>query len=176
MNCHTFRCRHVLYVDDLVSGVELVEMRRHVSECPDCARRDANVRRALMLVRSIRPIEVSADFRDRLLARARLATTLPQRAPRVTMRRRLAAAAAIVLALGYAAWDSGVSLNRAPLQVPPVVASVPEPPPEPINSAVLAGPVIVASFSTGLTLWPAAILAEQGSDYFVHAALAQTGP
>jgi hypothetical protein len=32
--------------------------------------------------------------------------------------------------------------------------------------------VIVASFSTGLTLWPAALIAEQGSDYFVHAALA----
>jgi anti-sigma factor RsiW len=172
MNCRTFRRRHVLYVDDLVSGVELAELRRHVSECPDCARRDANVRRALMLVRSIRPIELSADFRERLLARIRLAATVPELAPRVSTGRRLAVAAAIFLALGYASWDYAARRDRAPLELAPVIASIPEPPPEPAHSPVLASPAIVASFSTGLTLWPAALVAEQGSDYFVHTALA----
>lgn len=176
MNCRTFRRRHVLYVDDLVSGVELAELQRHVSECRDCARRDANVRRALMLVRSIRPIELSADFRERLLARIRLAGDLPETAPRFSTSRRLAAAAAIFLTLSYGAWDYAARRDRAPLELAPVVASIPEPPPEPVDSHVLASPIIVASFSTGLTLWPAALIAEQGSDYFVHTALAQSGP
>jgi anti-sigma factor RsiW len=176
MNCRTFRRRHVLYVDDLVSGVELAEMRYHVSECPDCARRDANVRRALMLVRSIRPIEPSAGFRERLLARVRLAASVPQGEPRASLGRRLAAAAAIVVALGYGAWDAGVTLDRAPLQLAPVIASIPEPLPEPVDSPMFGSPVIFASFSTGLTLWPAALIAEQGSNYFMHAALGGDSP
>jgi hypothetical protein len=47
----------------------LVAAERHVRECDACAGHDTAVRRSLMLARNLPPIELSADFADRLARR-----------------------------------------------------------------------------------------------------------
>jgi hypothetical protein len=69
MHCREFRDKHVAFVDDLLPIVEMERMRRHLLTCPACARQDTRVRRGLMLVRNLRPIETSPEFMTRLNAR-----------------------------------------------------------------------------------------------------------
>ena len=55
--------------------------------------------------------------------------------------------------------------------LPPVVASVPEPELTPITTSA---PAIVASVSAGLTIWPAALFAEQVPVRFAQSKLELT--
>lgn len=170
MNCRTFLKRHCAFVDDTVSGVELAEMRLHVSSCRKCALHDARVRRALLVVRNLPQIEPSAGFRE--ILRARLAATViaPDGSAIVTTGRLLAAAAILIAATAYLAREHGLRRDVAPLSFPPVVASAPELSPSPVGSPVAETPAIAASFSAGLAVWPAALVAEQAPVYFVNAA------
>jgi hypothetical protein len=52
------------------------------------------------------------------------------------------------------------SQSTAELRLPPVVATVPEPEP---STAPVASPVYVASFMTGMPVWPAVMHAGQAS-------------
>jgi len=54
------------------------------------------------------------------------------------------------------------------LVMPPVIASIPEPELTPITTST---PAIVASVSAGLTIWPAALFAEQVPVHFAHSKL-----
>jgi hypothetical protein len=54
------------------------------------------------------------------------------------------------------------------LVMAPVVATVPEPELTPITTST---PAIVASVSAGLTIWPAALFAEQVPVRFAHSSL-----
>jgi hypothetical protein len=54
------------------------------------------------------------------------------------------------------------------LMMPPVVASLPEPDLTPITTST---PAIVTSVSAGLTIWPAALFAEQVPTRFAHSKL-----
>ncbi len=171
MDCREFCEQHVAFVDDTLAGIELVRMQRHIAECESCAKHDAKIRRALLLIRNLPSIELSADFSERLEARLKechsehlLATT-----QRNLKRGAIAATLASAVMLGYI----GTTLYHrtdAPrdLVMPPVVASLPEPELTPITTST---PAIVASVSAGLTIWPAALFAEQVPVRFAHSKL-----
>src|SRR5262249_47927668 len=61
--------KHVAYVDDLLTAVDMDAMRAHLGWCTNCARQDTSVRRSLLLVRNLPVIEPSPDFMVRLNAR-----------------------------------------------------------------------------------------------------------
>jgi anti-sigma factor RsiW len=174
MDCREFCEQHVAYVDDTLAGIQLVRMQRHIAECESCAKHDAKIRRALLLFRNLPSIEPSSHFSERLEARLRecqsdhaLAST--QRNLRYGA---LAATLASAVMLGYI----GTTLYHraeAPrdLIMPPVVASIPEPELAPITTST---PAIVTSVSAGLSIWPAALFAEQAPVRFAHSQLELT--
>ena len=169
MHCRDFKEKHVGFVDDTLAGVELVEMRRHLDECPSCAEMDTRVKRALMLVRNLPPVEVSPEFMSRL--NARLADCCEMEAPARIIRKRITAAVTLVAAamIGYIA----ITLDRverpSDLMMAPVIASTPESEMAPIASPP---PAIVASVPAGLAIWPAALFAAEAPVRFAHARVA----
>ncbi len=174
MDCREFCDQHVAFVDDTLAGIELVRMQRHIAECESCAKHDARIRRALLLFRNLPSIEPSADFSERLEARLRechgehlLATT-----QRNLRRGAIAAALASAAMLGYIGTTLYHSTDAPPdLLMHPVVATIPDPELTPITTST---PAIVASVSSGLTIWPAALFAEQVPVRFAHSRLELT--
>ncbi|MFL5489651.1 MAG: anti-sigma factor family protein [Nitrososphaeraceae archaeon] len=173
MDCREFCDQHLAFVDDTLAGIELVRMQRHIAECESCAKHDAKIRRALLVFRNLPPIEPSPNFSERLEARLKechidhLETT--QRSLRLGA---VAATLASAVMLGYI----GTTLyhhSDAPrdLVMPPVVASIPESELMPITTST---PAIVTSVSAGLTIWPAALFAEQVPVRFAHSTLELT--
>jgi anti-sigma factor RsiW len=168
MDCREFCEQHVAFVDDTLAGIELVRMQRHIGECESCAKHDAKIRRALLLFRNLPSIEPSADFLQRLEARIHrechredlFATT-----QRNLRRGAIAATLASAAMLGYIATTLYHSDPPRDLVMPPVVASLPEPELTPST------PAIVTSVSAGLTIWPAALFAEQVPVRFAHSKL-----
>src|SRR5262249_1901135 len=69
MDCRGFRSKHVAFVDDFLSGEEVVAMQRHLLECEQCSAHDTKIRRALLLFRNLPTVEPSSDFYSRLNAR-----------------------------------------------------------------------------------------------------------
>src|SRR4051812_6743642 len=69
MDCRAFRENHVGFVDDVLPGMDMEAMHRHVQDCVRCARHDLAVRRGLLIVRNLPSIEPSADFMVRLSQR-----------------------------------------------------------------------------------------------------------
>jgi hypothetical protein len=193
MDCRSFRRHHLAYLDNTLPGELLVAAECHVIECEGCARHDTAVRRALMLARNLAPIEPSADFQARLEARLRteLASGAGARrrddamggldgidgmdrralihraldaASATGTRTRAAALAAGLLLLAYAA---GATLDMDPdaLDEAPAVAALSAP-----ETAVeFATPDLVTSASTGVSVWPAALLADQVPAQFMGA-------
>jgi hypothetical protein len=70
--------------------------------------------------------------------------------------------------LGYIGTTLFPSEAPHDLVMPPVVANIPEPELTPITTST---PAIVASVSAGLSIWPAALLAEQVPIRFAHSSL-----
>jgi hypothetical protein len=185
MDCRSFRKHHVAYLDDLLPGELLVAAERHVRECAECSAHDTSVRRSLLLVRNLPPVELSDDFAARLAARLDdvrcgrcevpddvPADWAPTRAEllRATLassrtRTRLAAVAAGLLALTYVGSRFRDVGRDGDVELPPVVATMPETP------LVLAPPMLVTSASTGIPVWPAALLADQTPTNMVDAQL-----
>jgi len=190
MDCRSFRRHHLAYLDNTLPGELLVAAECHVIDCEGCARHDTAVRRALMLARNLAPIEPSADFQARLEARLRAElatggarsprgddfvggadrTALIQRALGAASdaagpRTRAAALAAGLLLLAYAA---GATLDVDPDETTrraPAVATLPAPAP----AVEIATPDLVTSASTGVSVWPGALLADQVPVQFVGA-------
>ena len=165
MDCREFREKHLQFVDDTLAGVELVGMQMHVTECEECARQDAAVRRSLMLFRNLPRIEPSADFSRRLEMKLREAKRVDASLLQNGRTRTLGAAVAITSAVMLA--YIGVSLRQidAPqaIVMPPVVAlamAVEQP------NIGDPGPEMIASVPAGLPLWTAALFAEQTSVHF----------
>jgi hypothetical protein len=157
MRCSEFRDLHCSFVDDTLAGVELVRMQRHAAECAECAKLDAGVRRSLMLVHSLKPIEPSADFSHRLDARLR-ECRLHQAHASAGRFRTVAVIGAIasLIMIGYVAETMKAADQRMPeIVLPPAIAMAVPPDTTP-------APSIVASVSTGIPIWPAAVLVEQG--------------
>lgn len=174
MDCRRFRKLHVDFVDDTLPGVAMAAMRRHLRGCAACAEHDTRVRRSLLLFRNQPRIEPSPEFRARLSARLREIGPLDVEASiDAALRRRpafwrphgaagLFSAAAGLLAAGLLVFVATGSGPSQPLPMPPVVASIPEPAPEP-----MASPVLLASVPSGITVWPAVLMAEQAPMHFV---------
>jgi hypothetical protein len=158
MDCRTFRKLHVAYLDDTLPAVLLVQAERHVRECGTCAAHDTSVRRSLLLARNLPTLEVSDDFAERLARRiddvrcgrcdvpddAVPFDWAPSRAELLraafsgaATRRRVAAVAAGLLALTYAGGQVFGRGDGGDVELPPVVASVPEPLPVVVPSALL---------------------------------------
>jgi hypothetical protein len=165
MDCREFCDQHLAFVDDTLAGIELVRMQRHLLECESCAKHDAKIRRALLLFKNLPSIEPSADFYPRLEARIKSCQhdDLFVTTQRSMRRAAVVAAVASAIMLGYI----GTTLYPdAPgdLMMPPVVATVPELELSPLTPST---PAIVA-VSAGLTIWPAALFAEQVPVGFAH--------
>lgn len=170
MDCREFSEKHVSFVDDTLAGVDLARMQRHVAECQRCAIQDTKIRRSLMLVRSLPSIEPSAGFSARL--HAKLHASMPaQLAPpgfRKTARLGLSLAAAAML--GYIAMTLYQVETPRDVLMTPVVATLPAPELTPGTTDA-----IVASAPAGVTIWPAALLAEQAPVHFARATFADAG-
>jgi len=168
MDCRDFRDKHTLFVDQLCSALDENEMRQHMLVCARCSRHDTVVRRSLMLVKSLPSIDVSPDFRARLEARLRAAT------PPVPARRSIAGSFASFLALaagiGFVAYLAADVVRRgtpSEIHLPPVVASLPE-----LEQSPVATPALVATVPTGMSVWPAIMVASQAPIHFVAAEMA----
>jgi anti-sigma factor RsiW len=165
MHCREFRERHLPFVDGTMSEADMVAMQRHLNECDECARHDTALRRGLLVFRNLAPVELSADFAMRLHARLR-ALSQPSQAAQLFGAPGMGAlvAAASVVALGFVAasmlhWTE----MRRDLVLEPVIATSPA-----LQSPIIDYPFVAAS-STGMPMWPAAVLAEQATVHFVHA-------
>lgn len=169
MDCRTFHARHVGFVDDVLPGIEIVEMQRHIAECPPCARHDALIRRSLLVFRNMPRIECSPGFTERVSDRIRALNDAPPARPASFSTQRTVLTA--LLAAGVMA-VAGVSLfARAdePLRHPPVVAMVPAQE-EMADQSLVASHAMLASVSTGIPIWPAALMAEQAQIQFANSA------
>ena len=168
MDCKAFARLHSGFIDDTLPGVEMAAMREHLALCPRCATKDSEVRRALLVLKNLAPIEVSTGFQDRL--NARLAADVPgspvrKRGIEVGPMKWAAAAALLIAAVGVRNWPA-IRGDGAPSRLPPVIASVP-----PVTEAALdeTAPTYMASMSTGIPMWPALMLAEEGPLRFAAA-------
>jgi anti-sigma factor RsiW len=170
MDCREFCDQHLAFVDDTLAGIELVRMHRHLAECENCASKDAKIRRSLLLFRNLPSIEPSAGFAGRLESRLREC----QHEQLVHTQRNLrygaiAATLASAIMLGYIGTTLfGQANGPRDLVMAPVVASVPEPEFTPITASA---PAIMTSVSAGLSIWPAALFAEQVPVRFAHSKL-----
>jgi len=165
MDCRDFREQHLCYVDDTLPGVELVRMQMHLTECPECARHDATIRRSLMLFRSLPRIEPSPDFSKNLERKLRDAKLADSAAVRTSRTRRLGTAVTVSSALMLA--YIGFSLRQVDtpqdIVLPPVVAlaSIAD-----TQMSSSPAPEMLAAVPAGLPLWTAAFFAEQTPVHF----------
>ncbi len=165
MDCRKFRGQHAQFADDICSDLEAFEMRSHMRYCPECDRYDTVVRRSILLVRNLPAIRPSPDFNARLADRIRLearngamaSATPPQLAQWVAL-----AAAVTVLALGV----TKVFAKAQPdiYRMAPVVASKPLRSTSPFGTSGL-----VATVPTGMSIWPAIMMASQAPAHFATA-------
>jgi hypothetical protein len=148
----------------------MAAMRDHLTECARCARRDAEVRRALLLLRNLPPVKVSDGFQDRLRARLTAEGPAPSAGkPRDFGVVKWGTAAALTIAIvGVTSWPENENRNESPIRLPAVFASAP------VNILGAEGesaPAYVASMSTGIPMWPALMLAEEGPLRFAAAGM-----
>jgi len=182
MDCREFRSKHVAYVDDLLAAVDMEGMRAHLGRCSACARQDTAVRRSLLLVHNLPPIEPSPDFMLRL--NARLADIGPP-SRHVVARRSLffsmpavGTFAAVAAGIGVVAVLSFKTTHTvAPTATPSVAtadlaAQITNAPIPPFDSlplvssfagagpdvAPLANEAYVAAVPTGIPIWPAVLM------------------
>ncbi len=158
MDCREFQDRHLAFIDNTLSEVELVSMQRHLVECVRCGQHDTAIRRGLLVFRNLPTIQPSSDFAERLNNRLRQAHSADVRAElyRGPGAGSFMLAAAGVVAVGFlAAGLLNWSEPQLPPTLPPVIASRPELPSPIVSQAY------VASASAGVPVWPAAMLAEQ---------------
>ena len=123
-----------------------------------------------MLVRNLPAIEPSPGFRARLDASLRAIAAEPAVPMSPPMRFSLRAFGAVAAGIVIATFIADDFLRRAePAEVtmPPVVATLPQS--EPIQTAT---PAMVAAVPTGMSVWPAIMLASQAQVQFVAAELA----
>lgn len=80
MNCKSVQSRLSAYLDREMNGDELLQVRRHLSNCPDCREEEESLRTLRRLLAEAPIPEPPADLADRLTARVL--------AERVEVRRR----------------------------------------------------------------------------------------
>lgn len=173
MDCREFRRNHVAFVDDLLPGIDLVRTQRHLLECEACARHDTLVRRALLVVRNVPNIQPSAGFSERLETRLRAvrAERRPTELHTVASRGTLATFAALATGVAAAAILGfamlGVGRAHGDPRLPPVIASIPAG--HEVESLPIPASAIVASASTGMSVWSTVFAAEQAPFHLASA-------
>ena len=181
MDCREFRNKHVAFVDDLLSAVEMDAMRRHATACSRCARLDTAIRRSLLLIRNLPLIEPSADFQRRLNARiaelgpvARVGFVAPHRAmPAIAA---FVALAAGMAAVAYMTVRTATYFSPTPVPGAPTVAStlrVPLPA-QPAPIVPVPNAAFVASVPTGIPVWPAMLMLGDAPLRFANAEFSET--
>ncbi len=137
LSCRQFRRLHAEYVDAMLSHDAAAACQTHLDSCADCAAHDVRIRRSLMALQALRPIEPSPDFHARLAARIARAESMPPRRPWRGSAWRTAGAllAASVALIAYAAMPSR---TPAPVRLMPVLARAPQPAAVPTAPAVKA--------------------------------------
>jgi hypothetical protein len=170
MDCREFRNKHVAFVDDLLPAVEMDALHRHLRMCSRCSRQDTVVRRSLLLVRNLPPIQPSPEFMSRLHARldqlgpASQFDAVPPR-PFASSMGAFAALAAGIAAVAYMAVETSHYYAPEPASsVPPVVATLPEEP----AALPVADAAFVASVPTGMPVWPAVLMVGQAPMRFAN--------
>lgn len=164
---------HDAYVDATLSGFDVDRMSRHRHCCPECARIDTRVRRALLVARNLPTIQPSAAFGTRLqvrlateraslqLARHEGGTTSQWSWHPLSLGTFSAIAAGVIVAAGLAGAVTFATTPEATvIRLVPVVATRPEAEPS------LATPTMVASVPAGMPLWPAVLVAQQAPWHF----------
>jgi len=168
MDCREFRENHTLFVDQMCSAVAEAEMRAHMQQCQSCSHHDMVIRRSLMLIRSLPSIELSPDFRMRLEARLRAVSPVrPTRRTLAVSYATFAALAAGVAFITLLAVDVARRSTATDIRLAPVVASVPDSEPSPVATSAL-----MATVPTGMSVWPAIMVASQAPIHFVAAEMA----
>jgi Putative zinc-finger len=172
MDCRAFRENHVGFVDDVLPAIDMEAMHRHLRSCGRCARHDLAVRRGLLIVRNLPPIEPSADFMSKLSERiAELQSTgamEPAAAYRLTTGGFAALAAGLTL-FAYATLEAKNHFGAPEtLTLPPVVATAPASPAPPLSA-----PAYMAAISTGMPLWPAVLMADEAPRQMANVELQQ---
>jgi putative zinc finger protein len=173
MDCRQFRDKHVAFVDDVLPATEMRAMQQHRAVCAGCSRHDTAIRRSLLLVRNLRPIEPSPDFVAKLnkrLAQLGPAAQIDVVSPRPLLppSAAFAAIAAGVIVVTYMAIQTSHYFAR-PIETPTVaVASEAAPvlPPLEPGPAPMANAAFMASVPTGIPLWPAVLMAGQAPMHF----------
>jgi anti-sigma factor RsiW len=169
MDCREFRNKHVAFVDDLLPAVEMEAMQRHITACTGCARHNTAIRRSLLLVHNLPPIEPSPEFMARLNARleqlgptSRVDLVAPR--PYLPSAGAVAALAAGILAVAYMAVET--THYYAPAidsRVVPVTASASDLVPNPVATGAF-----VASVPTGIPVWPAVLMVGEAPMRFAN--------
>ena len=160
MDCKEFATHHAAFIDDTLPGFQMPAMREHVTACAKCAKRDTEIRRSLFVLKNLPPIHVSDGFQDKL--RERITAEGPafqgprRRSPRY-MPWTVAAAAVVALA-GMKGWYGRDRVSDNSVRLPAVTASAPPA----YDHSDASAPEYVASMSTGIPMWPALMLAEEG--------------
>jgi hypothetical protein len=178
MDCREFRKKHLAFVDDTLSAVDTAAMRGHAHVCSRCARHDTRIRRGLLLARNLPIVQPSPDFMERLNARLRDVGPIDRYAVPAPSARIFSAAgfatiaASIMAVTALAGALSRSDTSNTELRLPPVVASLPEPDSTP---APVATPVYVASFMTGMPVWPAVMHAGEASLHMANVEFRQVG-
>lgn len=178
MDCRSFRRNHLAYLDDTLPGVQMAEMRDHMQNCTRCARQDAAVRRSLLLLRNVPAIQPSRDFNERLQRRLSLESARTPRheaafrGPSLAVFAGTAASVVTLGALGAMLLGAPSSAQANYPRLPAVVAYPSVVVDGPSES--LSMPAFVASMSTGMPVWPALLLADEGSVRFATAELEES--
>ncbi|HSA55275.1 MAG TPA: zf-HC2 domain-containing protein [Gemmatimonadaceae bacterium] len=176
MDCRLFSRNHLAYLDDTLPGVQMAEMREHMLECRRCARQDAAVRRSLLLLRNVPTIRPSQGFNERLQQRLSMEAARSRRTDTTFRGPSLAVfagTAASVVTLGALGAMFFGAPGNAQVSYPPRLPAVVAYPAVVIDgpSESISMPAFVASMSTGMPVWPALLLADEGSVRFATAEL-----
>jgi Putative zinc-finger len=175
MDCRSFKKKHLAYLDDTLPGFEVAAMQEHLRGCTICAQQDASVRRSLLVVRNLPPIRPSAGFADRLRHRLVMEGSGDPygeqffRGPSVRAFMGVTSALLFVGALSVAVSATSRSHDTYP-RLPAVVVVNGFSASRLVDSEQ-AAPAFVASMSMGMPMWPALLLAEEGSLRFASAEL-----
>ncbi|HEX4681936.1 MAG TPA: zf-HC2 domain-containing protein [Gemmatimonadaceae bacterium] len=172
MDCREFRNKHVTFVDDLLPAVEMDAMRRHLVRCSGCSRQDVRVRRGLMLVRNLPPIEASPDFMARLNERIAemgpVSRTDMVRAARPSYSAMIAAAAlaAGMVAVAYMTIETNEYFAPTDsVRVVPTLAAIQD---DPVPGTASMANAAMAAVPTGIPVWPAVLMAGQSPLHFAN--------
>ncbi len=170
MDCRTFSAQHVGFVDDVLPGIQIVEMQRHIAECAPCARQDALIRRSLLVFRNMPTIHCSPGFTERVNDSIRALHDAPEPRPASFFRPGGTLAALLAAGIVAVAGFELLSGSDAPLTHAPVVAMVPAQDEMLVEESLMASHAMLASVSTGIPIWPAALMAEQAQIQLTNSA------